>query len=40
MLDSYTIEVGKAKSENSVMMHSLYAVADAGKGNEIIKIYI
>lgn len=38
LLDSWGI--GKAKSENSLLMHSLYAVADIGNGPEIIKLYV
>lgn len=40
LLDSYTIPSGKTKSENSAMMHSLYAIADMGSGNELIKLYV
>ena len=40
LLDSYAIPENKAKSPNSVMMHSLYAVADMGNGREILKLYI
>lgn len=38
LLDSYGI--GKAKSENSLLMHSLYAVADLGNGPELLKLYV
>ena len=38
LLDSYTIN--KTKSENSLMMHSLYAVVNAGNGPELLKLYI
>ncbi len=37
-LDSYTID--KLKSENSLFMHSMYAVADVGQGAEVLKIYV
>ena len=40
LLDSYAIPENKAKSPNSVMMHSLYAVANMGNGPEILKLYI
>lgn len=40
LLDSYAIPENKAKSPNSVMMHSLYAIADIGKGKELVKLYI
>ncbi len=40
LLDSYTIPSKRKKSENSVMMHSLYAIADMGNGNELIKLYV
>lgn len=40
LLDSYAIPENKAKSLNSVMMHSLYAIADMGKGKELVKLYI
>lgn len=38
LLDSHTL--GKAKSQNSVMMHDLYAVADIGNGPEVLKLYV
>ena len=38
LLDSYTI--GAAKSENSVMMHSFYAVADIGKEKDVLKLFV
>ncbi len=38
LLDSYG--VGKAKSVNSVMMHTLYCVADIGNGKELLKLYV
>lgn len=40
LLDSFTIPKEKAKSENSAMMHSFYAVADMGSGKEILKLYV
>lgn len=40
LLDSYGVAVGKAKSGNSLLMHSMYAVADIGKGPELIKLYV
>ncbi len=40
LLDSYTISSVKAKSNNSVMMHSLYAIADMGSGRELLKLYV
>ena len=40
LLDSQTLAEGKAKSANSLMMHSLYAVADVGSGPEVIKLYV
>lgn len=38
LLDSFTI--GKAKSSNSLLMHSLYTVADIGNGPEVLKLYV
>lgn len=40
LLDSYTIEKEKAKSENSIMMHSFYSVVDIGKGKEVLKLFV
>lgn len=40
LLDSVGMEIGKTKSENSLMMHSLYAVADIGDGPNLLKLYI
>lgn len=40
LLDSYSIPDAKAKSINSVMMHSLYAIADIGNRKELLKLYI
>ncbi len=38
LLDSYGI--GEPKSANSLMMHSLYALADIGNGTELLKLYV
>ncbi len=38
LLDTQT--VGKLKSENSLFMHSLYALADIGNGNEVVKLLV
>ena len=35
-----TVGLGKAKSNNSLMMHSLYAVADIGNGPEVLKLFV
>lgn len=40
LLDSYTVPSDKAKSSNSAMMHSLYAIADMGNGRELVKLYV
>lgn len=40
LLDSYGVGVGKAKSDNSLLMHSMYAVADIGNGPEVLKLYV
>ena len=40
LLDSCTIPNGKTKSNNSAIMHSLYAIADMGNGRELIKLYV
>lgn len=40
LLDSYTVPSGKAKSSNSAMMHSLYAIADMENGRELVKLYV
>ena len=40
LLDSYTIPAEHTKSPNSVMMHSMYAVVDAGNGHELVKLYV
>ena len=39
LLDSYVFKES-AKSPNSVMMHSLYALSDSGEGIELIKLYV
>lgn len=38
LLDSWGI--GNKKSPNSLLMHSLYAVADIGNGPEVLKLYV
>ncbi len=38
LLDSYGIN--PTKSENSILMHSFYAVADIGNGSEVLKLYV
>jgi len=38
LLDSHG--VSKGKSVNSLLMHSLYAVADIGNGPELLKLYV
>ena len=40
LLDSYTVPSKKAKSENSVMMHSMYALCDNDNGIDLIKMYV
>ena len=40
LLDSNGIAQGKKKSENSLLMHSLYTVADIGNGPELLKLYV
>ncbi len=40
LLDSTVIPAEKAKSQNSLLMHSMYALADAGHGQEILKLYV
>ena len=40
LLDSFTVPDVKKKSDNSAMMHSLYAIADMGNGRELIKLYV
>ncbi len=38
LLDSYGM--GKLKSNNSILMHSLYSVADIGNGPELLKLFV
>lgn len=38
LLDFYGID--PLKSDNSLLMHSLYAVADIGNGAEVLKVYV
>lgn len=38
LLDSFAL--GKTKSNHSLLMHSLYAVADIGNGPEVLKLYV
>ena len=38
LLDSFAM--GETKSPNSLMMHSFYAVANIGDGEEILKLYV
>lgn len=40
MLDSNGIDEEKVKSNNSLFMHSLYAVANIGNGPEVIRLYV
>lgn len=40
LLDSFGVGEEKAKSSNTLLMHSLYAVADVGNGPEVLKLYI
>lgn len=40
LLDSVTMGKEKTKSGNSLLMHSLYAVADMGSGPEVLKLYV
>ena len=40
LLDSYAVDGAKAKSQNSLLMHSMYAVADIGNGPEVLKLYV
>ena len=40
LLDSYGLDPNKLKSPNSLLMHSLYTVADIGNGPEILKLYV
>lgn len=38
LLDTFSI--GEKKSENSLLMHSFYSVADIGNGPELLKLYV
>ncbi len=40
LLDTWGFDQNEIKSENSLLMHSLYAVADIGKGREVLKLYV
>ena len=40
LLDSFGVDPSKLKSHNSLLMHSLYAVADIGKGPEVLKLFV
>ena len=40
LLDTYSMGVEKLKSENSLLMHSLYAVTDPGNGKYVVKLYV
>lgn len=40
LLDTFGMDTGKAKSLNSLLMHSMYAVADIGNGPELLKLYV
>ncbi len=40
LLETFTIPKSKAKSANSLLMHSFYAVADIGNGPEVLKLYV
>lgn len=40
LLDSYGFKKDKIKSVNSLLMHSMYAVADKGDGPVILKLYV
>lgn len=40
LLDTHGMDPQKIKSENSLLMHSLYAIADIGKGPEVLKLYV
>lgn len=40
LLDTYAMKENKAKSLNSLLMHSLYAVADNGSGPVLLKLYV
>ena len=38
LLDSFSLD--NVKSHNSLLMHSLYSIADIGNGPEVIKLYV
>lgn len=38
LLDSFAVD--NPKSDNTLLMHSLYAVADIGNGSELLKLYV
>lgn len=40
LLDTFALDPAKIKSPNSLLMHSMYAVADIGNGPEILKLYV
>lgn len=40
LLDTYSMGIEKLKSENSLLMHSLYAVTDPGNGKYVVKLYV
>ena len=40
LLDSYGMDPAKPKSGNSLLMHSLYAVAHVGGSYEVLKLYV
>lgn len=39
LLDTYSVG-DKTKSPNTLLMHSMYAVADIGNGKELLKLYV
>lgn len=40
LLDSFGVGQGKTKSDNSLLMHSMYAVADIGNGPVLLKLFV
>ena len=40
LLDSIGVGANKAKSPNTLLIHSMYAVADIGNGPEVLKLYV
>lgn len=40
LLDTFGVDQNKLKSHNSLLMHSMYAVVDIGKGPEVLKLYV